>query len=84
MPVGWIAVMSLQFSVACVVPMKPFIILLISAIVSVVGALWFGETLARHYPDGGLWVFLPYFAVHVVGLVITWALVSLSIPDEKA
>ncbi len=63
--------------------MKPFVILLIGTTITVLGALRFGEMLARHYPDGGFWIFLPYCAVHVAGLVITWVLVSLSIHGEK-
>jgi hypothetical protein len=63
--------------------MKPFTIFLIGTPVSVLGALWFGSTLARHYPDGGLLVFGPYYALHVAGLVIMWALVCWFIPDEK-
>ena len=38
--------------------MKPLVILLIGATITVLGALSFGEMLAQHYPDGGLWVFL--------------------------
>jgi hypothetical protein len=64
--------------------MKAFMIFLVGTPVAALGALWFGETLARYYPDGGLWVFLSYYAVHVASLVIVWTLAVLSIHDKQS
>lgn len=49
-------------------------LLTIGTVLAVLGALAFGELLGRLYPDGGIAVFLAYYAVHVCACVAAWAL----------
>lgn len=49
-------------------------LLTIGTTLAVLGALAFGELLGRLYPDGGISVFLAYYAVHVCACVAAWAL----------
>jgi hypothetical protein len=49
-------------------------LLTIGTTLAVLGALAFGELLGRLYPDGGISVFLAYYAVHVCACAAAWAL----------
>jgi len=49
-------------------------LLTIGTTLPVLGALAFGELLGRLYPDGGMSVFLAYYAGHVCACGVAWAL----------